>query len=129
MELNIKIVPFQSIMQAWTRARQETLTATYPKAAAIYIREQFGSLDILVYNGGINRSSDPNATLRDTYRAVFETNVFGVVVVIDAFLPLLRASKYSDRRIGDVTSGLGQIGIAYSPTSEYNAKIWELPAY
>lgn len=105
------------------------MTATYPKAAAIYIREQFGSLDILVYNGGIDRSSDPNATLRDTYRAVFETNIFGVVVVTDAFLPLLRASKYSDRRISDVTSGLGQIGIAYSPTSEYNAKIWELPAY
>lgn len=58
---------------------------TYSKAAAIYVREQFGSLDILVNNGGINRSSVPNATLRETYRAVFETNVFGVAVVIDAY--------------------------------------------
>ena len=88
------------------------------KAIATYIREQFGSLDIFVNNGGINRSSDSNATLHETYRAVFETNVFGVAVVIDAFLPLLRASKYPDRRIVNVTSGLGRIGIAYSPTSE-----------
>ncbi|KAL3257704.1 hypothetical protein ABHI18_006634 [Aspergillus niger] len=99
------------------------------KAAATFVRERFGSLDILVNNGGINRSSDPNATLRETYRAVFETNVFGVAVVIEAFLPLLRASQYSDRRIVNVTSGLGQIGIAYSPTSEYSARVWELPVY
>ncbi|GLB03094.1 hypothetical protein AtubIFM57258_007668 [Aspergillus tubingensis] len=99
------------------------------KATATYIREQFGSLDTLVNNGGINRSSDPNATLRETYRAVFETNVFGVVAVIDAFLPLLRASKYPDRRIVNVTSGLERIRIAYSPTSEYSVKVWELPAY
>lgn len=62
-------------------------------------------------------------------REVFETNVFGVAVMTATFLPLLRASKYHDRRIVNVTSGLGQIGIAYSPTSEYSAKIWELPVY
>ncbi|PWY66945.1 NAD(P)-binding protein [Aspergillus eucalypticola CBS 122712] len=80
------------------------------KAAAAFIQERFGSLDILVNNGGINRSSDPNATLH-------------------TFFPLLRASKYSDRRIVNVTSGLGQIGIAYSSNSEYSVKVWELPAY
>ncbi|KAJ5189544.1 hypothetical protein N7491_005873 [Penicillium cf. griseofulvum] len=98
-------------------------------AAAKFVEERFGSLDILINNAGINRSSDPNATLRESYRAVFETNVFGVAVMIATFLPLLRASKYHDRRIVNVTSGLGQIGIAYSPTSEYSAKIWELPVY
>ncbi|GLB18486.1 hypothetical protein AtubIFM61612_008380 [Aspergillus tubingensis] len=86
------------------------------KATATYIREQFGSLDTLVNNGGINRSSDPNATLRETYRAVFETNVFGVVV-------------YPDRRTVNVTSGLERIGIAYSLASKYSAKVWELPVY
>lgn len=60
---------------------------------------------------------------------MFETNVFGVAVMTATFLPLLRASKYHDRRIGNVTSGLGQIDIAYSPPSEYNAKMWELPVY
>ncbi|KIA75509.1 short-chain dehydrogenase [Aspergillus ustus] len=99
------------------------------EAAAAFVKERFGSLDILINNAGINRSSDPNATLRETYRAVFETNVFGVAVMVENFLPLLRASQYHDRRIVNVTSGLGQIGIAYSPTSEYSAKVWELPVY
>ncbi|OQE44494.1 hypothetical protein PENCOP_c002G08427 [Penicillium coprophilum] len=98
-------------------------------AAAKLVEERFGSLDILINNAGINRSSDPNATLRETYRAVFETNVFGVAVMTATFLPLLRASKYHDRRIVNVTSGLGQIGMAYSPNSEYSARIWELPVY
>ncbi|CAG8940940.1 unnamed protein product [Penicillium salamii] len=98
-------------------------------AAAKFVEEHFGSLDILINNAGINRSSNPNATLRESYRAVFETNVFGVAVMTTTFLPLLRASKYHGRRIVNVTSGLGQIGVAYSPTSEYNAKVWELPVY
>ncbi|KAJ5817609.1 Short-chain dehydrogenase/reductase SDR [Penicillium robsamsonii] len=98
-------------------------------AAAKFIEERFGSLNILINNAGINRSSDPNVTLRETYRAVFETNVFGVAVMNATFILILRASKYHDRRIVNVTSGLGQIGIAYSPTSEYSAKIWELPVY
>ncbi|KAJ5470585.1 hypothetical protein N7530_007942 [Penicillium desertorum] len=97
--------------------------------AAKFVEERFGSLDIRINNAGIHRSSDPNATLRESYRAVFETNVFGVAVMTATFLPLLRASKYHDRRIVNVTSGLGQIGIAYSPTSEYSAKMWELPVY
>ncbi|KAE8390307.1 putative short-chain dehydrogenase [Aspergillus alliaceus] len=98
-------------------------------AAAAFVRERFGSLDILINNAGINRSADPSATLRETYRAVFETNVFGVAVMIDNFLPLIRLSQYHDRRIVNVTSGLGQIGMAYSPTSEYSAKVWELAVY
>lgn len=60
---------------------------------------------------------------------MFETNVFGVAVMTATFLPLLRVSKYYDRRIVNVTSGLGQIDVAYSSTSEYSAKIWELPVY
>ncbi|KAL2861576.1 hypothetical protein BJX68DRAFT_273827 [Aspergillus pseudodeflectus] len=70
-----------------------------------------------------------NLSLRENFRAVFDVNVFGVAVITDAFLPLLRASAYHDRRIVNVTSGLGQIGITLSPTSEYNAKSWALPIY
>lgn len=97
--------------------------------AAAFIRESFGSLDILINNAGINRSSNQNATLRETYRAVFETNVFGLAIMVDNFLPLIRLSQYHDRRIVNVSSGLGQIGMAYSPTSEYSAKVWELSPY
>ncbi|KAL3484604.1 hypothetical protein BJX62DRAFT_230139 [Aspergillus germanicus] len=99
------------------------------EAAAAFVQERFGSLDILINNAGINRSSNPDATLRQTYRAVFETNVFGPAIMVENFLPLLRASQYPDRRIVNVTSGLGLVGMAYSPTSEYSAKVWELPVY
>jgi NAD(P)-dependent dehydrogenase (short-subunit alcohol dehydrogenase family) len=99
------------------------------EAGAAFVQERFGSLDILINNAGINRSSNPDATLRETYRAVFDTIVFGPAIMVENFLPLLRTSKYSDPRIVNVTSGLGLIGMAYSPTSEYSAKVWELPVY
>ncbi|KAL4942710.1 hypothetical protein BDV06DRAFT_191514 [Aspergillus oleicola] len=99
------------------------------ETAAAFVKDKFGSLDILINNAGINRSSNPDATLRESYRAVFETNVFGVAVVVETFLPLIRASTYHDRRIVNVTSGLGLIGMALSPTSEYSAEVWQLPVY
>ena len=98
-------------------------------AAAKSISDKFGSLDILINNAGIATSPDTNVSLRDDYHAVFGTNVFGVAVIIDCFLPLLRASSYHDRRIVNVTSGLGQMGVAYSTVSHYSAKAFALPIY
>ncbi|KAK5099674.1 hypothetical protein LTR70_002246 [Exophiala xenobiotica] len=86
-------------------------------AAAKTVKEKFGYLDVLVNNAGINSSSNKNATLRENYQAVFETNVFGVAVMNDTFLLLIRASKHPRRRIVTVTSGL--------ETSPYN--IWKYP--
>ncbi|KAE8154268.1 hypothetical protein BDV25DRAFT_147815 [Aspergillus avenaceus] len=98
-------------------------------AAAQFVKDKFGKLDILINNAGVLGPPDPNASVRDTYRAVFEVNVFGVAVVNTTCLPLLRASTYHDRRIVNVTSALGQIGIAYSESSEYNARKFALPVY
>lgn len=98
--------------------------------AAKIVEDKFGFLDILINNAGINRSSNCNATLRENYRAVFETNVFGVAVMNEAFLPLLRASTYPQRRIVTVTSGLGMFGVATKETSPYNIKKFPVvPAY
>ncbi|KAF4626442.1 hypothetical protein G7Y89_g11714 [Cudoniella acicularis] len=99
-------------------------------AAAKIVKEKFGYLDVLVNNAGINSSSNKNATLRENYQAVFNTNVFGVAVMNDTFLPLIRASKYPQRRIVTVTSGLGMFGVALKETSPYNiSKYPVVPAY
>ncbi|KAL4931653.1 uncharacterized protein BDV17DRAFT_256194 [Aspergillus undulatus] len=91
-------------------------------AAAQLVETKFGHLDILINNAGINRSPNDNGTLRENLRAVFETNVFGVAVMVETFLPLIRKSTYPRRRIVTVTSGLGMFGVAVTKSSPYN--IW-----
>lgn len=99
-------------------------------AAAKLVTDKFGRLDILINNAGIAFHPDGvNVGLRDTFRAVFETNVFGMGIVIETFLPLLRASQYHDRRIVNVTSGLGQMSVTYSNISVYSARAFALPVY
>lgn len=101
-------------------------------AAAARIRTEFGRLDLLVNNAGISKTVDrvigsaeyagsskaSNASL-DEIRAVWETNVFGVVAVYQAMLPLLRES--ADARIVNVSSGVGSMAINADPAFPYHA--------
>ena len=97
--------------------------------AAKIIKEKFVYLDVLVDSAGINRSPNKNATFRENYQSVFETSVFGVSVMNDTFLPLIRASKHPRRRIVTVTSGLGMFGVALTETSLYNIWKYQIPVY
>ncbi|PWY80672.1 short-chain dehydrogenase [Aspergillus heteromorphus CBS 117.55] len=98
-------------------------------AAAKSVSDEFGRLDILINNAGIAQAPDTNGTLREQYRQIFDVNVFGVAVVMDAFLPLLRASTYPDRRIVNVTSGQGLISRAGKKGHPSNAKAYFIPDY
>ncbi|QKD62299.2 uncharacterized protein FOBCDRAFT_233982 [Fusarium oxysporum Fo47] len=91
------------------------------------VSTQFGHLDILINNAGRGESSA--ATIRDQYREIFEVNVFGVAAVTDAFLPLIQASSYTDRRIVNVSSGVGLITMANEEGFEYNAQAYYVPDY
>jgi NAD(P)-dependent dehydrogenase (short-subunit alcohol dehydrogenase family) len=86
--------------------------------AAEWIGQQFGVLDILINNAGIargDRDGKPSQTTLATLRAVYETNVFGVVAVTNAMLPLLR--KAPAARIVNVSSEVGSIGSMTDPAS------------
>jgi NAD(P)-dependent dehydrogenase (short-subunit alcohol dehydrogenase family) len=89
-------------------------------AAVERIEKEAGHLDLLVNNAGISNAGKPGRTLEemmeeghastaslDEVRAVWETNVFGVISVTQATLPLLRKSTAA--RIVNVSSGLGSL--------------------
>jgi NAD(P)-dependent dehydrogenase (short-subunit alcohol dehydrogenase family) len=90
-----------------------TDSASIAAAAGSIDREQ-SLLDILVNNAGIvvqpvhSPSQTPVSDMRQTY----ETNVFGVVAVTNAMLPLLRRSRAG--RIVNLTSDLGSLAKASS---------------
>lgn len=73
-----------------------------------------GRLDVLINNAGISGGfSKVEDITVETMRNVYETNVFGMVRVINAFVPLLRKSEAPV--IVNVTSGLGSFGMVTNP--------------
>ena len=58
----------------------------------------------------------------DTYRAVFETNLFGAAALTEAFLPLLSSEGNAHTpRLVFVSSGLGSMGMAADPEKPFYA--------
>jgi NAD(P)-dependent dehydrogenase (short-subunit alcohol dehydrogenase family) len=96
-------------------------------AVAKRIRSELGRLDVLVNNAAISntrmrpgvsveeysRSTRPSVVSLDEVRAVFETNVFGVVAVTQAMLPLLREAPAA--RIVNVSNGAGSLTLNADP--------------
>jgi NAD(P)-dependent dehydrogenase (short-subunit alcohol dehydrogenase family) len=87
------------------------------KAAAAAIQHTYGKLDILVNNAGVSldRGSKPSEATVDYMRETYETNVFGVVAVTNAMLPLLHRSPAG--RIVNQSSSMGSLTLATDPES------------
>jgi NAD(P)-dependent dehydrogenase (short-subunit alcohol dehydrogenase family) len=102
-------------------------------AAAEWVRNEFGRLDVLVQNAAISntrklpgqsieeyaKTTRPSNVSLDEMRAVWDTNVFGVLAVYQAMLPLLRETPGA--RIVNVSSGVGSLTTNSDPAFPYRA--------
>jgi NAD(P)-dependent dehydrogenase (short-subunit alcohol dehydrogenase family) len=97
-------------------------------AAATRIRSELCRLDVLIQNAAISNTSKQSGQSVEDYaktsrasnvsldevRSIWETNVFGVLAVYQAMLPLLREAPHG--RIVNVSSGVGSLARTAYPT-------------
>ena len=88
-------------------------------AAAARIEREYGRLDVLVNNAGVllEAGQSPSRTPVALLERTFATNVYAVVAVTNALLPLIRRSAAG--RIVNMSSGLGSLGITSDPRGPY----------
>ena len=85
--------------------------------AANIIEKEEGYIDVLINNAGISGGFlKPEDVTAEDMKKVYETNVFGIVGVTNAFIPLLR--KSDNPVIVNVSSGLGSFGTVTDSTKE-----------
>ncbi len=102
-------------------------------AAAERVHTEFGRIDVLVQNAAISNTKKrpeqsieeyskmtrPSNVSVDEMRAVWDTNVFGVLAVYQAMLSLLREAPQA--RIINVSSGVGSLTTNSDPAFPYRA--------
>ena len=102
-------------------------------AAAARVRSEFCRLDVLIQNAAISnsglrpaisieaysQSTRPSNVSLDEMRAVWDTNVFGVLAVYQAMLPLLRETPGA--RIVNVSSGVGSLTTNLNPAFAFRS--------
>jgi NAD(P)-dependent dehydrogenase (short-subunit alcohol dehydrogenase family) len=92
--------------------------------AVQHLTERFGKLDTLINNAGVALEGwgvDASGVSLDLWRQIYETNVFAVVALTQALLPLVRKSDAG--RIVNLSSILGSLTLHADPNSPiYNFK-------
>ncbi len=89
------------------------------KTARTELGKKTDVLDVLVNNAGITGGM-PQSALEasvDQFKEAFDTNLFGVVRVTQAFVDLLR--KSAEPRIVNVSSSQGSLTLATDPANKY----------
>jgi len=97
--------------------RLDVTDARTVEVVAKRIEQDFGRLDVLVNNAGVavEWGIDPERVGADELRRAYEVNVFGVVTVTRAMIPLLR--RASSARVVNMSSPLGSLTLMSDPAS------------
>ena len=97
---------------------------TSVKTAIAEIQKEAGQIDVLVNNAGVERNGSVEELPLSEFRAVMETNYFGVIRCIQALVPSMR-----QRRSGSIINIASVAGhIANSPLAPYTASKFALEA-
>ncbi|AZP14907.1 SDR family oxidoreductase [Streptomyces aquilus] len=112
-----RVLGQRAVEEIGARARLLVLDVTDPDGIA-QAATQVDRLDILVNNAGISPSlALPTDTSVEEFRRTYETNVFGVVAVTNAFLPALRQSPRP--RIVNISSGTASLTWSTHPNPQF----------
>ncbi|KAJ6102850.1 hypothetical protein N7486_005277 [Penicillium sp. IBT 16267x] len=84
------------------------------------VSDQFGRVDVFISNAG---TTSPGSTGRDKIGKIFSTNVFGAMLVSEAFIPLLLQSRRP--YLIQISSALGSLALASDPQSEHSTPTWD----
>ncbi|MDQ2864343.1 MAG: SDR family oxidoreductase [Bacteroidota bacterium] len=89
------------------------------KAARVEIGKKTEALDVLINNAGISGGMPQSALAAsiDQFEKVFNTNLFGVIRVTQAFIDLLKMSP--EPRIVNVSSSQGSLTLASDTSNKY----------
>ncbi|CAN7393945.1 oxidoreductase [Phyllobacterium sp. LjRoot231] len=110
------------------QVRVFALDVTDPEAADAAIKsavDTFGRLDVLVNNAGYGNVNAIEDTSLDEFRAQIETNLFGVINVTKAAIPVMRAQKSGHIiQFSSVGGRIGALGRA-----PYSAAKWGVEGF
>lgn len=89
------------------------------RAIAI-LTQQIDWLDVLINNAGVypDKQADSLTISRELLNAAMQTNVFGVIRMVQACLPLLEKSP--DARVINVSSGMGSLDSLTTTATSYS---------
>lgn len=91
-------------------------------AVAAFIEKEFGHLDVLINNAGINL--EPKRSGAEMFRETYETNVIAPNELTQVLLPLIQKSEAG--RIVNQSSVIGSLTVI---SSDAQAAAWAGPAY